>query len=255
MNKYPLISIITATFNSGDVLEELIRSVISQTYNNYEFIIIDGHSTDATVNIIEKYQQHIKYWISEPDTGIYEAWNKGLKVATGEWIAFIGSDDVFLPNALQDYVNFINSLNEPKLEYVSSKIHLVRKDGKLIKTYGQPWVWNRSKLINTIAHPGSLHHRSLFDTYGDFNTKYRICSDYEFLLRPGINFVTAFLDKVTVKMAQGGASFNETKLFREHYDATITTGKQNRFIAKYVFLKHMLKSYVKRSLRIFGVNI
>ena len=94
----PLVSIIISTLNSEKYLEKALESSIGQSYLNREIILIDGLSTDNTVNIIKKYSEKIKYWKSESDTGIYNAWNKGLKVANGEWICFIGSDDEWYSN-------------------------------------------------------------------------------------------------------------------------------------------------------------
>lgn len=87
----PLITIITATYNSASVIERCSGSIANQTYRNFEFIIVDAASTDGTVGRIKKHNNQISKWISEPDTGIYDAWNKGLELATGEWIAFLGS--------------------------------------------------------------------------------------------------------------------------------------------------------------------
>jgi glycosyltransferase involved in cell wall biosynthesis len=252
---YPLISVIIATFNSEKVLARCINSVLDQTYKNYELIIVDGASADNTVDIIKKFGTGISKWKSEKDNGIYEAWNKGVEMAEGDWITFIGSDDFFYPTALFDYVGFINSLNVPDLEFVSSKMHLVNQDNKLIKPLGLPWSWKKCRLQNLIAHPGSLHSKSLFENFGRFNTDFRICGDYEFLLRPGENFKTAFMDKFTVRMSQGGISANGKKLFKEQFEAVTTTGKLNIRVAKFYFLFQMSKYYVKAGIRKFGIDI
>ncbi|QTE39016.1 glycosyltransferase family 2 protein [Mucilaginibacter gossypii] len=251
----PLITIITATYNSGSVIEKSILSVIDQTYKNIEYIIIDGNSTDGTVGIIEKYDKYITKWISEPDKGVYDAWNKALKLSSGNWITFIGSDDVFYPSALADYVDFINTYSEADLEFISSKMHLVTMTGKIIKPLGLPWIWKKARLENTIAHPGALHSRVLFEKYGHFDTDFRICGDYELLLRPGKDFKTAFMHKFTVRMAQGGLSGNSKKLFKEHYRAVTTTGKLDINTARFYYVFQMLKHYVKFGLRSLGKDI
>ncbi|MBT2562761.1 glycosyltransferase family 2 protein [Pedobacter sp. ISL-64] len=253
-NNTPLISVIIATYNAGKTLETCLKSIIGQTYRNFEIIVIDAASTDNTIDIIEKYNEYIHKWISEKDSGIYEAWNKGINFSTGDWIGFIGSDDSYYPNALQDYVDHILTCKSD-LEYVSSKMDLVNTNDKYIKTLGEKWDWKKSRLMNTIAHPGSLHSRVFFDTYGLFNTKYKICSDYEILLRPGNAFKTSFFNKVTVRMAQGGVSFNEKKLFKEHYQIVTSTGKLNLIIAKYYYCLQIAKSNLKKILRKIGYNI
>ena len=99
----PLISIITVTYNAAETIEETILSVINQSFDNFEFLIIDGGSTDDTINVIKKFQHKIDYWKSEPDSGIYDAMNKGVKSAKGEFIYFLGGDDLlFNSNVLGD---------------------------------------------------------------------------------------------------------------------------------------------------------
>lgn len=255
-SKKPFVSIIVATYNAAKTLEQCIQSIRVQSCSDYELIIIDGLSTDDTVSIIKNNQDVITTWISEKDGGIYDAWNKGVKRAKGEWISFIGADDTFYPDAIKDYASFIEKNNDKGLlEYVSSKMDLISPKNVIIKTFGLPWKWEKSRLKNTIAHPGSFHHSSLFSKYGLFNTNFRIVSDYEFLLRPGKNFNTLFMDKVTVRMAQGGISFNETLMFKEHYQAVITTGKLNVLIARYYFYLQVSKSIIKKALRKLGANI
>ena len=91
----PLISVVTVSYNAVDTIERTILSVLNQTYSDIEYIIIDGGSTDGTVDLIKKYADKITYWVSEPDQGIYDAMNKGIDVATGEWINFMNSGDSF----------------------------------------------------------------------------------------------------------------------------------------------------------------
>lgn len=98
MGMYPKISIVTPNYNKGSFLENTIKSVLSQNYPNLEYIIIDGGSTDNSIDIIKKYQDKISYWISEPDKGMYDAIRKGFSYATGEILAWIGSDDMYHPN-------------------------------------------------------------------------------------------------------------------------------------------------------------
>src|SRR6266436_7822019 len=106
------ISIVMATYNAGKYLESALQSIIQQNYPCLEIIMIDGKSQDNTLSIINKYQKNISFWKSEPDEGIYDAWNKGVAISTGEWIMFLGSDDVLLPDSLISYSNFINSIND-----------------------------------------------------------------------------------------------------------------------------------------------
>ncbi|MFT5214729.1 MAG: glycosyltransferase involved in cell wall biosynthesis, partial [Patiriisocius sp.] len=144
----PLLSIITATFNSEKTLEETIDSILNQQYTNFEYLIIDGKSTDNTLTIIKKYelifkQKNISFkWVSETDTGIYNAWNKGLKLSVGNWIAFLGSDDVYLDNALERYAKEI-ALGE-SVDFIHSKVKLINKT-KVKHVFADTWKWPQFK--------------------------------------------------------------------------------------------------------------
>jgi len=105
-NTKPLISIITVVKNNEKYLEETIQSVVNQNFKNFEYIIVDGKSTDGTIEIIKKYNNKIDYWISENDKGIYDAFNKGLDIANGNLIGFVNSDDILTPNALEILNNY-----------------------------------------------------------------------------------------------------------------------------------------------------
>lgn len=226
MDSSPYISVITAVYNAQTYLNDCIVSILSQSYPNFEYIIIDGGSSDGTVDIIKQYESKLAYWISEPDLGIYDAWNKGIAIAKGEWIAFVGADDQLYPDALQTYVQHI--IKHPKqheLEFVSSRIELVNKDLSPIRTVGDAWVWERFKQEMCTWHVGCFHSRSLFIRYGIFDSTYKVSGDYELLLRPKDRLVTSFIDKTTVKMRIGGVS--HTRLFKaidETYRAKIKNG-------------------------------
>lgn len=245
----PLISIIIATYNSAEYLEYCLDSIVGQTYQNFELIIIDGNSSDNTVEILKKYDKYIAYWVTEKDSGIYDAWNKGIRKARAEWIAFLGSDDGFYPDALENYSNYLKNI-DPNVKYVSSKLNLTDKNRNVIKTLGLPWNWKGCRLQNVVAHPGSLHHRDLFEQYGLYDTKYRISADFEFLLRPGKSMKSAFMDKVTVKMQQGGISTFSSNVYIEHYTAAVTTGGLSpivgKFFLNYQFFKFSIKSLIRK---------
>jgi glycosyltransferase involved in cell wall biosynthesis len=112
INPYPKISIVTPNYNQGQFLEETILSVLNQNYLNLEYIIIDGGSTDGSIDIIKKYEGQLKYWISETDTGMYDAIQKGFAKSTGEIMAWINSDDIYMPNAFKTAVHLFNKHKE-----------------------------------------------------------------------------------------------------------------------------------------------
>ena len=222
----PKVSVITAVYNGGKYLEECIRSVLSQNYENFEYIIIDGGSTDGTVDIIKSYSDKVAYWISEPDQGIYDAWNKGLTIAKGEWISFVGADDLLYPGCIQMYVNHISCHpNRDKLEFISSQIELVEEDLTTLRIVGAAWKWESFKVNMTTWHVGCFHSVNLFEKYGAFDSSYKSSGDYELLLRPKNNLHTSFLNKVTAKMRVGGiSSVNLYQAINETYKAKINNG-------------------------------
>ena len=229
--KQPKISIVVAVFNGAKTLQQCLNSIIQQPYQYKELIVIDGGSEDATLSLIKEIQEHVSYFISEPDKGIYDAWNKALKKVSGEWIAFIGADDVFLPNALQSYADYINAHENERFEYISSRVNLVHGN-RHIRTIGNSWNWRAFRRYMNVAHVGSLHNIRLYETYGAYDVSYKICADYEFLLRPKASLKAGFLDQATVNMSIGGASDSSAALI-ETERAKVTSGGRNKFLARF----------------------
>lgn len=248
------ISIITATFNSVAVIEKSILSVISQSFTNFEYIIIDGGSTDGTRQIIEKYKSHITYTISEKDKGIYDAWNKGLEKATGDWVMFIGADDFLVPDALQSYASFINETDTKSVLYISSKVNLLSQSGEVTRTYGWPWKWDSFKRVNLIAHPGSLQSMKLFKDYGQYDISYKIVGDYELLLRPKEKLNALFLNKVTVDVTEGGAS-SKIETFYELRRAVLNSKSINKALAFADFYVQVIKFVARKFGKRFGLTL
>lgn len=229
MDNSPLVSIITSTLNSGELLRQTIQAVRRQNYKNFEFIVVDGDSTDSTHEIIEQSRELITTYIAEPDTGIYDAWNKGLRLAKGKYIAFLGAGDGYLENGLSKMVSC--AMANPNAELISSKIVFIRNEN-LFRVMGAPWSWNKFRHYMTTAHAGSLHSRSLFEKYGAFDTSYKIAGDYELLLRAGKNLQTAYVDEVTATMAWGGVSQINNRCFIESETAKLKNKSVNKFEAR-----------------------
>lgn len=238
----PLITVITAVFNGEKFLEKTIKSVLCQTYDNIEYIVIDGGSTDKTIDIIKKYENKIDYWVSEKDQGIYHAWNKGVTHACGDWLSFLGSDDEYLPYAIVDYIDLIN--NSEKINYISSRVELIESQN-ILRVVGKKWQWDKFKKYMNIAHVGSLHAKSLYHQKGLYDLKFKIAGDYEFLLRFGPSMKTAFLDKVTVKMRVEGVSNSSATVFIESAKAKILhTGR-----AKILIFLEAVCAFIKWKIR------
>ena len=249
------ISIITAIYNAEKYLEPFFDNMLLQK-GDYELIIIDGNSTDRTLKIVEKYRNHITYFISERDKGIYDAWNKGVAQAKGDWIMFLGADDKLYPNALNAYLEFIktNNLTSENCLYISSKMQIVDEKGANIRIKGWPWQWPFFLKEMTVAHPGSLHSTELFKKFGKFDISYKSSGDYELLLRPKHKLNAVFFDKVTVIMQEGGMSDSLLGV-REHRRAAINTGGAYATSAYINSWYVMSKFYAKKIARSLGLNL
>ena len=244
----PLVSVVTAVMNGVQHLEQTILSVLSQSYDNTEYVIIDGGSTDGTLDIIRRYEHAIDYWVSEPDSGIYDAWNKGVRLARGDWIAFLGADDFYLQHAIQTYLDSIarNRLQSP--QYVSSRVNLLLDSGA-VRTIGVQWQWTSFQKHMFVAHVGSFHHRSLFDKYGLYDTTYRMCGDYELLLRPRQDLRAAYFPAVTATMKGGGITSSNRLVFKETWRAKTTSGGRSRLLSHVDLIVALFKWKLRNWLR------
>jgi len=204
----PLISIITVCFNSEEFIEQCVQSVLSQDFDDYEYIIIDGGSSDRTVEIIQNYQGNLAYWHSKPDRGISHAFNQGLEHASGEWIVFLNSDDYFVSKGvLAKFGELLPKLINKDLVFGQIRyIERQREEVFLSKIIGKEFKWADFIKNDTIPHPACFMHHTYFDTYGIFDEKYLIAMDYELLLRAGKMIRTCFLPGLVTNMREGGLS-------------------------------------------------
>jgi len=170
----PLLSVITAVYNGDATLERAITSVVSQVCARMEFIIIDGGSTDCSIDLLRKYENSIDYWISEDDKGIYDALNKGIALATGEWLYFLGADD-----ALAD-VNVLNAIFSQ--QYDSKFLYGDVVYGNTGRIYGGGFT-KRMLTKENICQQGIFYHVDLFKILGNFDLKYPLLADWVFNMR------------------------------------------------------------------------
>lgn len=247
MGKNPFFTIITACFNSEKTINETIQSVLNQSCTNFEYILIDGKSTDKTIEIIKSFENQFKEkkisykWISEKDTGIYNAFNKGIKLSEGSWISFLGSDDVYLKNSIEIYNKEISNLKD-EVDFVYSNITL---NNKIIVS--KKWKWNQFRRKMTIAHAGGFHNKNYFEKFGLFNESYKIAGDYELLLRAKQQLKTHQINDVTVIMAEGGISNSQIKnVYLETTRAKNETGEVGHLLTKFDYFIWMQKYRIKK---------
>ena len=177
IKKNPTISIITVVLNGEKTIEETINSVLNQKYNNLQYIILDGGSKDKTNEIINKYKDKIYYYKSEKDLGIYDAFNKGLDVASGDLIGFINSDDVFTNNALDILIKYYYKYPDKDFFFGAVKKHYAVLNGF------KPWKIRFSWGFYSSHSSGFFIKKSAAEKVGKYNLKYKYSSDYDYFYR------------------------------------------------------------------------
>jgi glycosyltransferase involved in cell wall biosynthesis len=252
-----LLSVITVCYNSDKTIERTLYSILNQTYTNFEYIIIDGGSSDSTIKIIKSFEDKFKErgivfsWISEKDTGIYNAFNKGIHLSNTQWVSFVGSDDCYTENALELYSSVIFK-TEKKVDLIYSNIDIVDDQGKSIKEINAIWTWFKFKRYMYIAHVGAFHNKNYFSKYGFFNESFKICGDYELLLRARNHLKTIKIEKLTVKMASGGVSNTQINLaFKETFRAKNKTARIGVFTCFLDYTIALFKYHTKKIIRAF----
>lgn len=204
----PLISIIVATFNAERTLERCLSSVANQTSDRWELIVVDGASTDGTNAIVDRYLERIAFRISERDSGIYDAWNKGIAAARGDYVCFIGADDAFADATSVETI--IDAVGSEHYDLVSSRCRWIDVNEKVLGEGGGAWDFRRIGRRMPICHPGLWHARSLFERHGTFDTTYRITADLDFLLRLPPSTRALHVPEITIDVENAGVSRTQT---------------------------------------------
>jgi glycosyltransferase len=203
------ISIITAVYNNENTIEDAIKSVLSQTHGDIEYILIDGASSDGTLDIVKKYDEKIDTIVSEKDGGIYDALNKGIEKATGDVVCFLHSDDIY---ENEDVVKKVNNLfEEQQVDSVYGDLVYVKKENvdKVVRYWKSgEFEYKKLKTGWMPPHPTFFVKREVYEKYGGFDTNFRIAADYDTILRfLGVQKIsTAYLPEVLIKMRLGGES-------------------------------------------------
>jgi glycosyltransferase involved in cell wall biosynthesis len=237
-NNLPVISVITACYNSQNTISDTIESVINQTYKNIEFIIIDGNSKDETINIINSYISSgllsdisFKY-ISEDDNGISSAFNKGISLASGDFLIFLNSDDSFL--TIHSLANIVEILKSDEIIY-SFGVSIKSSNRALYPR------WNRFTGENEVLHPGAVIGKGVFSRIGGFDDSFKIAMDYEFWLRAVKNKINFSFHRIVL------SCFSTDGVSNNNYSLVIDENSRARKI------NQITESFILRIVRFFVV--
>ncbi len=240
IKELPLVTVITVVFNGAKYLEETIMSVINQDYPNMEYIIIDGGSTDSTIDIIHKYEYAIDYWVSEKDSGIYDAMNKGIKLAMGLWVGILGSDDFYEYKAINNFI--LSGVYRHKSVNVFYGNSNVLFEDKLL--YRRMTTSNIKKINSNFIffHPDSIVQLDAYKRAGLYDTNFKLASDYEFFLRLYFNgYKLRKISHFVLNYRLGGFSSNYNLVFIEN----LKLFNRYKFKLSPLFLLIMLTVFIK----------
>lgn len=232
MSKFPEISIITACYNAEKTIEQTIQSVVNQTYDNLEYIIVDGASTDRTMEIVNKYKDYIDIIISEPDNGIYDAFNKGIKAATGDYINFMNADDYFSNN---NVIKEVTASIDKDIKMIYGKVRAIDESSGEWHYRGHQLQLNDLKLGDMFPHQGAFVSRDLFLEYNFFDTKYKMLADVDFSIKcfKKHEQSTKFLNTIIADFRLGGMSSNHKYLNVFHEENKAIHLEHFNFVPQY----------------------
>ncbi len=244
----PLVSVVTVVKNSGSTIEKTIKSVRDQSYKNIEYIIIDGNSTDTTLNIINKFSSLINVLVSEKDNGIYDAMNKGIEIANGEIIGILNADDLYKTNAVQLVTDEFNS--NPMLDYCYGSISLIDTDGLNCGVVRPPPrnKWKNKVLRETIVpHPSMFVRKKSYEKFGKYDSTLKLAGDFELISRFHLSgALGAEIHAVLTEFRLGGRS-NAIKILVEKKMVANKMGL-NRVISEFDFIISIFILYLKKIL-------
>ena len=246
----PLVSVITAVYNNVEHVASALEAVAAQDYPRIEHVVIDGGSTDGTLDVIARFKDHLAVVVSEPDSGLYDALNKGIANANGKYIAFLHSDDLFQDD--QVISSMVTLMVAEDAEFCCSDVVIVDQESDKVLRYYMAGYFRRW-LFRTgwmPPHPGCMFSRALHDEFGLYSTQFRIAGDFDFMVRMfyGRDIRWTYLNQVTMRMRGGGlsnAGFASKRLIVEEVQRAL---RQNGIWSPSVF---QLARYVIRGAELF----
>ena len=235
MSAQPILTVVTVVRNAAGSIERTINSVLDQTYGNIEYLIVDGGSTDGTLGVIDRYRNRISHVVSEPDAGVYDAMNKGIRLASGDWIHLLNADDHYVesealeravPHLICGRTNYFSILRE--------------HDGTVSDEYRFPYQGWRMYVSAKLPHPGLIIGRNQYQEVGLYDTSLRIAADHDLILRMVKRYAPNFTDFPLVSMDQSGLSASNLELtYREFMEVTIRHGFPRAFALGIYWLKRL----------------
>jgi len=208
MTESPLISVVTICYNAESYIACCINSVLNQDLKDFEYIVIDGGSSDGTVDVIKQYQGRLAYWHSRPDSGLSHAFNLGLEQVHGQWVLFLNADDYFLDGGVLARMAPVLRSSEEK-DVVYGFIQRVSREDSPVAVeppYGGPFSWRGFLKKNTIPHPSAFTNAKYIQRVGIYDEHYKVAMDYEFYLRGGPSLRVLFYPELVTCMRDGGVS-------------------------------------------------
>lgn len=240
MSYSPLISVITIVYNDLKGLKKTFESVVNQSYNNMEYVIIDGGSSDGSVDFIKEQQEHFSYWVSEKDKGIADAFNKGVQAAKGDWIILLNAADYFQDEyAISKMIPYLEVNQNADIVY--GKMTEVDENGELGKSFGRPFDKSSFERECTIIHPATFHNKYFFEKNGLFSLDFKIAMDYEIFLRKR-DLKAVFADEQITFMEKGGVSQEDpTRAYKEVNDVKRLHLKKNEISLSMDYYENILR--------------
>lgn len=244
-------SIITVSYNSEKTIERTIKSILSQTYQDYEYIVVDGASKDSTIDIVKAYNSEfngkLKY-VSEPDKGIYDAMNKGIKIAQGEIIGIVNSDDWLDSQALDNILSALESTNNPNAVYTGDICYHYQDGTTQIISYNQKDLDHYAKVWRLgINHPATFVPKALYEKYGIFDINIKLQADSDFIDRLYYNNVKfVFLDHIISNQSDGGASTNNLDKSLKDYKYVLNKNMSNSLKRYLYYIKYWIAVQLKK---------